>query len=80
VLCLVVDRGMLLAATGALLGSAGAFAASRVLNGMLFGAASTHVAVMFGVRAGPIGAAALVSYLPARRATRVDPIGAHPVS
>jgi hypothetical protein len=35
---------------------------------MLFGAASTHVAVMFGVRAGLVGVAALASYLPARRA------------
>ena len=74
ILGLVLSRGLLPAATGITFGLAGAAAATRYLQAMLYGVApldrSTFliVAVMFAA------VAALASYLPARRATKVDPI------
>jgi ABC-type antimicrobial peptide transport system permease subunit len=74
VLALVLRKGLILAAIGILLGVAGAAASARVLQGMLFGVTPLDsrtfivVAVMFGM------VALVASYLPARRATKVDPI------
>jgi len=76
VLALILRRGLILAAIGIGLGLAGAAAGARYLQGMLFGIApldpSTFAAVslMFGL------VAAAACYVPARRATTVDPIAA----
>lgn len=72
----VLGRGALLAATGIIAGIASAAGLSRYLTGMLYGVtpldATTYVAVgtLFGI------VALLASWLPARRATKVDPMTA----
>ncbi|MCU1240664.1 MAG: hypothetical protein JWO71_1390 [Candidatus Acidoferrum typicum] len=74
VLFLVVGQGMRLAAAGLVLGLIVAFAAMRVLGSLLFGV-SAHDAVTFGAVSLVLAlAAALACYIPARRATKVDPI------
>ena len=74
VLRLVVGQGMRLAGAGLILGLLVAFAAMRVLGSLLFGVSAhdplTFVAVSFVLAL----AAVLACYIPARRATKVDPI------
>jgi predicted permease len=76
VLALVLRRGAILTSIGLALGLAGAAAATRLLQGMLFGITPLDpgtfaaVSLMFGL------VATLASYAPARRATRVDPMAA----
>jgi putative ABC transport system permease protein len=74
ILRMVVTRGMILAGIGLAAGLAAAFAASRLLARMLYGVKPTDPA-SYAVVAAALGAIALAAcYLPARRATRVDPI------
>jgi predicted permease len=74
VLRLVVGQGLALAGVGLLLGLIGALAATRVLSSLLFNV-STHDPVTFlGVSVVLVLTAAVACYIPARRATRVDPI------
>jgi putative ABC transport system permease protein len=74
VLRLVVDRAVALAALGLLLGLGGAFAAARALRGLLYGVGPADPWALAGAGLLLFGAALLASYLPARRATRVDPM------
>jgi putative ABC transport system permease protein len=74
VLRLVVGQGMRLAGAGLLLGLIVAFAAMRVLGSLLFGV-SAHDPLTFATVSFVLAlAAALACYIPARRATKVDPI------
>jgi predicted permease len=76
ILRLVVTHGFKLAGLGIVVGMTGALALTRLMSSMLFGVGATD-AVTFG--AVPLllaAAAALASYLPALRATRVDPMTA----
>jgi len=74
VLRLVLRQGMLTTAVGLVIGIAGALVLTRAMQSMLFGISATDpiallaVALLLGL------AALLASYLPARRATKVDPI------
>ena len=73
---LVVGGAARLAAAGALLGLAGAAALTRVLRGLLFDVSPADPATFGGVVAA-LGAVAMVaSFVPARRAARVDPVQA----
>ena len=73
---IVVGHGAVLAAIGIAVGFGGALALSRLLNSMVFGISVTDPAI-FGTVAGMLGGVALLAgYLPARRATRVDPMEA----
>jgi putative ABC transport system permease protein len=73
VLRLVVGEGIALAGAGALLGLAGALAATRVLRSLLF-SVDTWDPTTYAVILLLLGAAAvLATWMPARRATRVDP-------
>src|SRR5258707_433176 len=74
VLRLVVGQGMRLAAAGLALGLLVAFAAMRLLGSLLFGV-SAHDPLTFGAVSLVLAlAAVLACYIPARRATKVDPI------
>jgi ABC-type antimicrobial peptide transport system permease subunit len=71
---LFVREGTTLAGVGLVAGVAGALAATRALSTLLFGVTSTDPATFAGV-AGTVGVVALVaSYIPAKRASRVDPM------
>jgi putative ABC transport system permease protein len=73
VLALVLRKGVMLTTTGIALGLAGAVAASRVLQGMLFGITPLDPATFVVVASTFALVATLASYVPARRATHVDP-------
>jgi len=74
VLRLVVGHGMTLALAGIAIGLAAAWAITQVLRGLLFGV-SPHDPATFAAIAALLAAIALVaSYLPGRRATRVNPV------
>jgi ABC-type antimicrobial peptide transport system permease subunit len=73
VLALVVGEGMRVTAVGIALGLAGALAAARLLQGLLYGVRATDAAVYAGVALLTAGVAFVASYLPARRAARIDP-------
>jgi len=77
VLAMVVTRGLVLAASGASLGVLAAFGFTRLLRGLLFGGITpTDPLIFAGVPALLIAVAAVASYLPALRATRIDPVAA----
>ena len=73
---LVLGEGLRLALVGALAGLALALAATRVLGGLLFQIEPLDPVSLFGAAAILVAAALLATYLPARRATRVDPVEA----
>ena len=71
-----VRQGLLLAGIGAIIGLAAAAGLTRLMSSLLFGVKALDPLTYAGVAAILIAAAALASYLPARRATRVDPLDA----
>jgi putative ABC transport system permease protein len=74
VLRAVVTRGLALVAMGVLLGIGGALGASRLLASYLFGVTTTDLTVLLGVPVSLVVVAVAASYIPARRASRVDPM------
>jgi len=58
---------------GVMLGLAGGFMTSRLLGSLLFGVAATDMQTFLGAAVVILAVAALASWLPARRAARVDP-------
>ena len=74
VLKLVVKHGMKLALLGMVLGLAGSWAITRFLEKMLVGVEPTDVLTFSAVSAFLLLAAFVACYLPARRATKVDPL------
>jgi ABC-type antimicrobial peptide transport system permease subunit len=71
---LVLREGLVLIAAGFALGAAGALALRRSLESQLFGVSASDPAVLGGVTLVLALVAALACALPARRATRIDPI------
>ena len=73
---LVLTGGLRLAALGLVIGSAGAYAVSRLLGGLLYEVEPTDPAAYAAAAGGILIAAALACLLPARRASRSDPLSA----
>ena len=76
ILRLVVGRGLVTSLIGACIGVAAAFALTRGLSGMLYGVTATDPMVFAGVPLLLIAVSVLASYVPARKATRIDPLTA----
>ena len=74
ILSLVVGQGMRLAIAGLTLGIMIALAATRVLSSLLFGVSARDPLIFVGVSVVLATAAILACYIPARRATKVDPL------
>jgi len=74
VLKMVVGSGMLLASIGVVVGLIGAFGLTRLMASLLFGVSPTDVLTFGLVTAGLLVVALLACYIPARRATKVDPL------
>jgi len=70
----VVGLGLRLTLVGLLFGLIGAFAVTRVLSSLLYGVHSTDAVTFIAVSLVLVVVALLASYLPARRAMRIDPI------
>jgi putative ABC transport system permease protein len=71
---LVVRQAALLAAIGAVIGLGLSFASTSALSSFLFGVSAFDPIVFGGVTGALVGAVVVASLLPARRATRVDPL------
>jgi putative ABC transport system permease protein len=74
VLRLVLRQGMKPALVGALIGLAGAWAATRLISGLLFEVNATDPATFAAVTLLLLAIALLACWIPARRATKVDPM------
>jgi len=76
VIALILRQGVWMAASGVLAGLAAAFALTRFMQSILFGVSGFDAATFCGVTAILIVVAFAASYLPARRAARIDPMQA----
>jgi putative ABC transport system permease protein len=74
ILRMVLRQSLMLIAVGVAIGLAGAFAVTRVLTNFLFGVKPTDLATFGVVSLVLIAVALIATYLPAVRATRVDPM------
>ena len=70
---LVMRQGLTLVLIGTVIGLAGAFAASRLLSGVLYGNNSIDITTFTVVPLVLIAVAAIATFAPARRASHVDP-------
>jgi putative ABC transport system permease protein len=71
---MVLGEGGRLAVAGVAAGSVIAIAGARLIRGLLFEVSATDPLTFAGVAAGLLAVALLASYIPARRATRIDPM------
>lgn len=74
VLKLIIGKGLALALIGVTAGLAGALALTRLMSGLLFGVSATDVVTFLVVSLGLTVVALVACYIPARRATKVDPL------
>lgn len=76
ILWLVMGRGLVLTLLGVALGVGGALALARLMKGFLFGIGATDPATFAGVALLFVLVSLAASFVPARRATRIDPMTA----
>jgi len=76
VILLILKQGLTLTLIGVAAGALGAFAAARVMSGLLYGVTATDPATFVTISLLLAVVAMLACYLPARRASRVEPIAA----
>jgi len=76
VLRLILRQGMSLVLTGVLIGCAASFVVGPLLRRMLYGVNATDSMSLAGAALMLLGVALVACYLPARWATRVDPLTA----
>jgi putative ABC transport system permease protein len=69
----VLGQALIVCGFGLVVGLAGALAASRMLTALLYEVSPTDPAALLGACVVLLGVAALAAYIPARRATRIDP-------
>jgi predicted permease len=74
VLLLIVSDGMKLTAIGTAIGLAAAFILTRVISSLLFGVGPTDFLTFLTVSLGALFVALVACYIPARRATKIDPL------
>jgi putative ABC transport system permease protein len=74
IMWLVVGNGMLLTLIGIGIGVAASLLLTRVMASLLFGVTATDVPTFLGVSLVLAAVALIANYIPARRATRVDPV------
>jgi len=74
VVWMVMRETLTLAASGVALGLAAAFAVTRLIEAQLFGVHATDLLTMAGASLGIAAVTALAGYVPARRATTIDPM------
>ena len=72
----IVWQTLKLAAIGIVLGVAVSWALARTIGSLLFGVSSTDPVTFLGMVAVLSAVAAMAGYLPARRASRIDPVAA----
>jgi ABC-type antimicrobial peptide transport system permease subunit len=70
----VLRESMILVAVGVAIGVATAYGAGQLLSTMLFGLAPNDVVTIAGATLIMVAVSALAGFLPARRASRVDPM------
>jgi putative ABC transport system permease protein len=71
---LVVGNGMMLTLTGIVIGVVASVALTRVMANLLFGITATDLTTFVGVSVVLATVAFIANYIPARRATRVNPV------
>jgi putative ABC transport system permease protein len=76
ILRLVVGRGLVTSLAGAAVGVGAALELTRGLSSMLYGVGATDPLLFAGVPLLLVAVSVLASYIPARRATRIDPLAA----
>jgi len=69
-------QGLTLTLLGVAVGAAAALGLSRLMRSLLFGVSASDPTIYLGVAALLVGAALLACYVPARRATQIDPVAA----
>ena len=74
VLGMILGQGLRTIFVGVAIGIAGSLALTRTVESLLFGVTATDPLTFGGVTLLLLGAGLLACYIPARRATRVDPI------
>jgi putative ABC transport system permease protein len=74
VLGMIFRRGMITIAAGLLVGLPIAWAFARLMASLIFGVTANDPATFVAIPLALIAAASLAIYIPARRATRIDPI------
>lgn len=73
-LATIVGQGMILAGIGLVIGLAAAYGLTRLLSGLLFGVKATDPLTYVSVAATLSIVAFLATFIPARRATKIDPV------